>query len=204
MTTHPHHSHSGHPHHPRKKKWDKKELFRYIVDEWVKPIAVALILALIIRTFIIQAYKIPTGSMRRTLLENDKILVDKISYRFHAPERGDVIVFRYPQDPKKDFVKRLIAFGGEEVEIRDGAVFINGKMLEEPALIRKNYYYNREDWPYGRMGQKFKVPDGNYFVLGDNSAQSSDSRNWGFVPQKNLSGRAFLIWWPPKRIGLVK
>ena len=185
------------------KKWTRQEIIRYLVDEWVKPIAVALVLALIIRTYFIQAYKIPTGSMRMTLLENDKILVDKISYRFHSPRRGDVIVFKYPMDPKKDFVKRLIAFGGETVELRDGAIFVNGQMIETPPTIRKNYYYNREDWPYGRMGQKFEVPQDSFFVLGDNSAQSSDSRNWGFVPQKNLSGRAFLIWWPPKRVSLV-
>lgn len=186
-----------------KKKFNREEFTRYIVDEWVKPILVALVLALMIRTYFVQAYKIPTGSMRMTLLENDKILVDKISYRFHPPHRGDVVVFKYPLDPKKDFVKRLIAFGGEKVEIKDGAIFINDTMIEDP-LIRRNYYYNREDWPYGRMGQKFEVPLDNYFVLGDNSAQSSDGRNWGFVPKKNLSGRAFLIWWPPKRISLIK
>lgn len=196
------HSHKHHPH--SKKKWDRRELIHYLVEEWVKPIAIALVLALVIRTFFVQAYKIPTGSMRTTLLENDKILVDKITYRFRPPKRGDVIVFKYPLDLKKDFVKRLIAFGGETVEIKDGAVFIDGNMLEDLPVIRKNYYYNREDWPYGRLGQKFKVPPDSFFVLGDNSAQSSDSRNWGFVPRKNLSGRAFVIWWPPKRISLIK
>ncbi|MBI4398113.1 MAG: signal peptidase I [Candidatus Omnitrophica bacterium] len=205
--------HSGHSHsrlhshkrpaHPARNKHDRQELVRYLIDEWVKPIAIALALALVIRAYIVQAYKIPTGSMRSTLLENDKILVDKVSYRFHDPQRGDVIVFKYPQDPKKDFVKRLIAFPGEEVEIRDGAIFINGTMLEAPDTIRRNYYYNREDWPYGQMGQRFIVPEHMYFVLGDNSAQSSDSRNWGFVPQKNVSGRAFLIWWPMKRVGTI-
>ena len=186
------------------KKWYETNTFRYLMEEWIKPIAVALVLALIIRTYLVQAYKIPTGSMRMTLIESDKILVDKISYRFHPPKRGDVVVFKYPEDPKKDFVKRLIAFSGETVEIRDGAVFINDHQVEDSTVISHNFYYNREDWPYGRAGQKFKVPANSFFVLGDNSAQSSDSRNWGFVPKKNLLGRAFLIWWPPKRVGLIQ
>ena len=186
------------------KKWYETNTFRYLMEEWIKPIAVALVLALIIRTYLVQAYKIPTGSMRMTLIESDKILVDKISYRFHPPKRGDVVVFKYPEDPKKDFVKRLIAFSGESVEIRDGAVFINDHQVEDSTVISHNFYYNREDWPYGRAGQRFKVPANSFFVLGDNSAQSSDSRNWGFVPKKNLLGRAFLIWWPPKRVGLIQ
>ncbi len=187
-----------------KHKWDKKKIFNYLYEEWIKPILIALILALIIRAFFIQAYKIPTGSMRMTLIENDKILVNKIGYRFNEPERGDVMVFKYPLDPKKDFVKRLIAFEGEEVEIKDGAVYIDGNRLEDPKVILNNYYYNREDWDYGRYGQTIKVPEDHYFVLGDNSAQSSDSRNWGFVPEKNTLGKAFLIWWPPKRVGLIE
>jgi len=191
-------------HSSKKSGWDKKKVTHYLIEEWVKPILIALVLALIIRGFFIQAYKIPTGSMRMTLIESDKILVNKIGYRFNSPERGDVVVFKYPLDPKKDFVKRLIAKGGEEVEIKDGSVYINGEVLSEPNLVLNNYYYNREDWPYGKYGQIFKVPEGNYFVLGDNSAQSSDSRNWGFVPEKNVLGKAFVIWWPPKRIGLIE
>lgn len=170
---------------------------------WGEPILVALILALFIRTFFVQAYKIPTGSMRETLIEKDRILVDKISTRFKAPSRGDIIVFEYPVDKKKDFVKRLIAFGGEEVEIKDGEVWIDGLVQKELEKLDSHYYYNREDWDYGKSGQTFEVPENQYFVLGDNSAHSSDSRNWGFVPQKNLKGRAFMIYWPPKRIRML-
>lgn len=171
---------------------------------WGEPILVAVMLALFIRTFFIQAYKIPTGSMRPTFLENDRILVDKVSFRFRGPKRGEVVVFKYPEDPKKDFVKRLIAFGGENVEIKNGSLWINGTRIDEPASITRNYYYNRDDWMYAKEGQIISVPPEHYFVLGDNSAQSSDSRNWGFVPKKNMKGRAAFIYWPIPRIKIIK
>jgi len=171
---------------------------------WGEPIVIALILALFIRTFFVQAFKIPTGSMKPTFMENDRILVDKLTYRFKLPQRGDIIVFKYPADTKKDFVKRLIAFGGETVEIKNGSVYIGGKRIEEPEGIVRNYYYNRNDWPYGREAQQFTVPDNQFFALGDNSAQSSDSRNWGFVPKSYLKGRAIMIYWPPSRVRLIK
>lgn len=183
---------------------DRKKWLYDKWKNWGEPILIALVLALVIRTFLVQAFKIPTGSMKPTFMENDRILVDKLSYRFKEPHRGDIIVFKYPVDTKKDFVKRLIAFGGETVEIKNGSVFVNGKRVEEPNTIVKNYYYNRNDWPYGREGQKFTVPQAHLFALGDNSAQSSDSRNWGFVPRNYLKGRAIVIYWPPSRVRLIK
>ncbi len=170
---------------------------------WVEPFIVAGILALVIRTYILGPYRIPTASMRATFMEGDRIFVDKMSYRFHPPKRGDIIVFRYPLDKKKDFVKRLIGLPGEKLMIRDGRVVVDGKELSEPPFV-SHYYYNREDWDYGKTGQTISVPSDSFFVLGDNSAQSSDSRNWGFVPIKNLVGKAFFIWWPPKRIKLAE
>ena len=142
--------------------------------------------------------------MRPTLIENDRVLVNKILYRYKEPERGDIIVFKYPVDGKRDFIKRLVGLPGETLEIRQGKVYINGEALPENLLIQKFYYYNREDWDYGKENQKIKIPQDSFFVLGDNSAQSSDSRNWGFVPRKNLIGKAFLIYWPPRRIRLVE
>ncbi len=180
--------------------------------EWVESIVIAFILAMFIREFFFQAFRIPSGSMRNTLLEGDRLLVNKLYYGpkirftqkrlpgFTTPHRGDVIVFIYPLDPKRDFIKRLIAVGGEIVEIKDGDIFINGKLIENP-LIKNTFYYN-----YGNAlpGQKIKVPEGHYFVLGDNSASSSDSRYWGFVPENNVVGKAALIYWPPQRIRLIK
>ena len=169
---------------------------------WGEPFLIAAILAIIIRTFLLGPYKIPTGSMRPTFLEGDRIFVDKVSYRFREPERGDIMVFKYPLDKKKDFVKRLAGLPGDKLEIREGKVYINGEpLLDTP--FSEHYYYNREDWNFAQKGEVYSIPPESYFVLGDNSAQSSDSRNWGFVPGNNIVGKAFFIWWPPKRVKIV-
>lgn len=183
---------------------DLKSWLKKMWKEWGEPFLVAALIALVIRSFVLGPYKIPTGSMRPTLLEGDRIFVDKVTYRFRAPGRGEIIVFKYPLDLKKDFVKRLIAFPGEEVEIKDGTAFINGKPFSALSQTPIFYYSNRNDWAYGKEGQKFTVPEGAFFVLGDNSGQSSDSRNWGFVPRKNVVGKAFLIWWPFGRFGFLR
>jgi signal peptidase I len=184
----------------------RKEPRRWLFEKWKnwgEPLLIAAVLAIFIRTFIFGPYKIPTGSMKPTFMEEDKIFVDKLSYRFHAPERGDIIVFKYPLDRKKDFVKRLAGLPGESLEIRKGVLIVNGKPMTDPPFS-KNTYYNVEDWKFGKSGQIIRVPDGEYFALGDNSAHSADSRQWGFVPKKDLVGKAFMIWWPPKRIKFSK
>jgi len=180
----------------------RKEWLHEKWKNWGEPFVIAAILAILIRTFLLGPYKIPTGSMRPTFMEGDRIFVDKVSYRFHEPERGDIIVFKYPVDRKKDFVKRLIALPGETIEIQQGKVLINGKAVDEEP-ISDHYYYNQESWDFGQQGQQVTVPPEHFFVLGDNSAASSDSRKWGFVPEKDLVGRAFCIWWPPQRVKLV-
>lgn len=184
-----------------------------VIREWVESIVVAFILAMIIRTFIVQAFKIPTGSMRMTLLEGDVILVNKFIYgakvpftdlslpRLREPARGDVIVFIYPENPRKDFIKRLVALGGEAVEIKNGTIYINDKPLQEP-VFNQIYYYNRGD--YAQEGKKIVVPKDCVFVLGDNSNSSQDSRYWGFLPRKNILGKALLIYWPPQRIRIIR
>ncbi|MCM8781640.1 MAG: signal peptidase I [Candidatus Omnitrophica bacterium] len=175
---------------------------RQEIREWSESIIIAFILAMIIRTYVVQAFKIPSGSMKPTFLEGDRILVNKFIYRFKEPQRGDIVVFKYPEDKKKDFVKRLIARGGETLEIKDGNIYINDKLVENPYVMRGFYYYNRGD--YGGLNQQIKVPPDSYYVLGDNSASSRDSRYWGFVPKKNLLGKAVLIYWPLHRIRVVK
>lgn len=183
---------------------NRRQWMRHKWEDWVKPLLIAAVLAIGIRTFLLGPYKIPTGSMRPVLMEGDRIFVDKISYRFREPGRGDIIVFKYPLDPKKDFVKRLVAFGGETLEIREGQLYVKGRKLEAPPSITERFYYNRSDWAFGKEGQLITIPEGQLFVLGDNSAQSSDSRNWGFVPRRDVVGRAVVIWWPPKRFRLIK
>ncbi|MFA5311018.1 MAG: signal peptidase I [Candidatus Omnitrophota bacterium] len=188
----------------------KKSVFR----EWLEAALVAAFFAFcIIRPFVIQAFKIPTGSMRPTLLEGDLILVNKFIYGakvpftkmrltgFRAPARGDVIVFIYPEDTKKDFIKRLVGLPNETVEIKSGTIYINDKPLLDPAF-NKRYYYNRG--VFMSEGEKITVPEDSYFVLGDNSGSSKDSRYWGFVPKDNVLGVAVAIYWPPLRIRAIK
>jgi len=187
-------------------KFSRTEPRRWLLEKWKnwgEPLLIAAVLAIFIRTFIFGPYKIPTGSMKPTFMEEDKIFVDKLSYRFHSPKRGDIIVFKYPLDRKKDFVKRLAGLPGEALEIRKGVLVVNGKPMTDPPFS-KNTYYNVEDWKFGKSGQVIRIPEGHYFALGDNSAHSADSRQWGFVPKKDLVGKAFMIWWPPKRIRLPK
>lgn len=184
-----------------------------VVREWIESIIVAFVLAMIIRAFVIQAFKIPTGSMRPTLLEGDIILVNKfiygakvpfIDFRLPAltqPKRGDVVVFIYPENPKKDFIKRLVGVGGDKVMIKNGTLYINDKPITD-ELFAQIYYYNRGD--FGREGEAIIVPKDSFFVLGDNSASSQDSRYWGFVPKKNILGKAMIIYWPLNRIRLIK
>lgn len=140
--------------------------------------------------------------MEPTLKPGDKIFVNRFIYRFREPQRGDVIVFRYPEDTRRDFIKRLVASSGETVEIKGGHLEINGKIIEQPEIFNNIQYYNRGE--YGVGGNKISVPQDCYFVLGDNSLSSRDSRYWGFVPRKFLLGKAFVIWWPPLRIGKIK
>ncbi|MBU0881087.1 MAG: signal peptidase I [Candidatus Omnitrophica bacterium] len=185
------------------------------VREWAESIVIAFAIAIVIQTFLIQAFKIPSGSMIPTFNIGDRIFVNKFLYSARVPfvnwrlpildikepKRGDIIVFVSPEDPKKDFVTRLIAFGGEIVEIKDGKILINGRIPEE--LSSKDvYYYNAGD--YGREDKVIKVPPDSYFALGDNSANSRDSRYWGFIPKKNLVGKAVLIYWPLYRIKLIR
>jgi signal peptidase I len=179
-----------------------KEKTKRVIREYAESLLIAAALALIIRTFIITPFKIPTGSMEPTLVPGDKIFVNRFIYRFDPPARGDIVVFRYPENPRRDFIKRLVAFGGETIEIVKGKVKINGKMIDAPQIFQKIYYYNRG--AYGATDAQITVPEGCYFVLGDNSASSRDSRYWGFVPRKFLLGKAFVIWWPPPRIGGIE
>ena len=179
-----------------------KERTKKLIREYAESLLIAAVLALIIRTFIITPFKIPTGSMEPTLLPGDKIFVNRFIYRFRSPQRGDVIVFRYPEDPRRDFIKRLVAFGGETIEIANGKVRINGQIVDQPEIFQKINYFNRG--VYGAAEAQITIPYDCYFVLGDNSSSSRDSRYWGFVPRKLLLGEAFVIWWPPTRIGKIK
>lgn len=181
---------------------------------WITELIVIVIIVLLIRTFVAQAYNIPSGSMKPTLLVGDFILVNKLVYRFSEPQRGDIVVFKYPIDPNIDFIKRIIALPGEEVEVRNNQVFINGKPLPlievgrgEENGVRKVIYEEvlpegkkhkvqfYEDFPFSKRDfGPVVVPPNHYFVMGDNRDNSEDSRYWGFVPRENIVGKAFVIY----------
>ncbi len=171
-----------------------------IIVENLKSLVIAFILAMFIRTFFVQAFKIPSSSMYPTLQVGDRLMANKLVYKFREPERGEIVIFKYPVNLRKDFVKRLIALPGEEVEIKEGEIFIDGKQVKN-SLVNGRYYYNS-----GLYGTEFpaKIPPDSYYVLGDNSINSKDSRYWGFVPEKNLIGKPLFIYWPLRRIRIVR
>lgn len=175
--------------------------------EYTEAIIIALVLAFFIRTFIIQAFKIPSGSMLPTLLIGDHLLVNKFIYGIKVPftgtvlipidtpERNDVIVFRYPQDPKLDYIKRVIAIGGDTIESRDKVLYVNGKPFDDKYGVRMDdSIADGTRSPRDNFGP-IVVPEGKVFVMGDNRDNSYDSRFWGFVDQKAILGKALIIYW---------
>jgi signal peptidase I len=182
-----------------------------VVREYFEAIAIAILLALVIRTLIVQAFTIPSGSMMDTLLVGDYILVNKFlygpevpltDYRLPAlrlPDRGDIIVFKYPQDEKRDFIKRIVAGPGETVQVRGQQVLINGQPLDEPYVRRNPGQLPHGGSPsfcgYAYACEPLVVPPDSYFVMGDNRDNSQDSRYWGFVKRDKIKGKAFLIYW---------
>jgi signal peptidase I len=182
--------------------------------EYLESVVVAVILALFIRTFAVQAFKIPTGSMETNLLIGDHLLVNKLVYSpSFAPlegtllgkkeiRRGHVVVFKFPEDPSRDFIKRVIGLPGEKVEIRDKQVLIDGQPLSEPYVHFLEPPLRRDDPEYGLRADPTRdnwgpqvVPEGQLFVMGDNRDNSRDSRFWGFLPRDQVKGRALLVYW---------
>ena len=184
-------------------KKTKKEL----LWEYTKAIVTALLLALFIRAYFIQAFKIPSGSMIPTLLVGDHILVNKFIYGtkipfsdrrvllFKKPGRGDIIVFKYPEDRSRDFIKRLIAVEGDMIESRNKTVYVNGKPVEESYA----QHTDRSIRPGGSEPRDnfgpYIVPKGKYFMMGDNRDQSYDSRYWGYVDMGDIRGKALILYW---------
>lgn len=204
------------------------------VREWTETILWAVLIALIIRAVLVQAYKIPTGSMQPTLRGaedykiGDHLLVNKFLYgsvidipfttihfprlpAIRSPKRGDVVVFKYPEDPRKDYVKRCIGLPGETVEIRNKVVYIDGKPLDEPWLRRfpkRMHFADGENIYPAHLSPRdnfgpLKIPEGQFFVMGDNRDNSADSRFWGLLKYQFLRGQAVVVYWPPQRIRVI-
>jgi len=182
---------------------NKKSVFR----EYAESIAIAILLALLIRTYLVQAFKIPSGSMEDTLVIGDHLLVNKFIYgtripfthdrviKMRDPLRGDVIVFEYPEDPSKDFIKRIVGMPGDIVEGREKKVYVNGKLYRHPRELHKEtQMFPKEMNPRDTFGPVV-VPADSYFVMGDNRDRSYDSRFWGFVGRDKIKGLAFIKYW---------
>jgi len=166
--------------------------------EWVLVIVGAVLVALLVRNFVVQSFRIPSPSMHPTLLEGDRVLVNRLSYKLHDVNRGDVVVFSRPAsapaapDEPKDLIKRVVALPGETIVARDGIVYVDDKPLDEPYLPKGT--------STGNLDKPVKVPAGQVFVMGDNRGNSSDSRFIGTIPIDTIVGRAFAIIWPFSRI----
>jgi signal peptidase I len=191
-----------------------------IIREYIEAILIALLLALLIRTFIVQAFKIPSGSMKTTLLIGDHILVSKFSYGTHipnelpfiniklfddivlfprVPKRGDIIVFKFPKDETRDFIKRVIGLPGDLLEVRRQKVYINNKLYEDTHARHTDSPSDSPLVPRDDFGP-ILVPDDHVFVMGDNRENSQDSRYWGYLNVKKIRGKAQIIYWSWDRI----
>ena len=213
------------------------------IREYTEAITIAFLAAMLLRVSVVQAYHVPTGSMKSTVLEGDYLLVNKFIYgiltpdeipflhlhiphvRFPAlkePQQGEIVVFKYPNNPSQNYVKRCIAIGGQTVEIRNGIVYINNKPEGKRKFLRKEYdpvdgttvlYYHidgnngtsytiRHYQTYDQRSMEMApvmVPAGHFFMMGDNRDNSSDSRHWGFVPRENVVGEAMVIYWSARQ-----
>lgn len=158
----------------------------HLVREIVEILALTLLIFLVVR-FVIQSYRVDGVSMQPGLSTGEYVMVNKLSYMLHQPERGDVIVFHWPKDVSQDFIKRVIGLPGDTITTDSKHVFVNGKQLDEHVYISA---------PSNLAGQTWTVPVGQYFTLGDNRPQSDDSRSWGFVPKDYIVGKAAIVFWP--------
>jgi signal peptidase I len=184
---------------------------RTLLRDYYESLLIAFVIVNFARVFVFQAFKIPSGSMLETLLVGDHIIVNKFVYgvgsehQALAPlrtvRRGDVVVFRFPKKPTLDYVKRVVAVPGDELKIRDKRVYVNGRAVEEPYKIHQDelIYPDQpalpEPWRSRDQFGPVRIPEGEYFVLGDNRDQSNDSRYWGTVPRELIRGRAFIVYW---------
>ena len=173
------------------------QVWKSFINEYLDAIIIAGLTALFLISYVVRTFYIPSGSMKPTLQPNDYILVNEFIYRFAEPKRGDIIVFKPPNRKNPpDYIKRVVGLENESIEVKDNTVFINGKPLDEP-------YIPESQRPYYRYGPE-KIPEGHLFVMGDNRNNSEDSHAWGFLPKKNIVGNAFIIFWPPGRMGVLK
>lgn len=161
----------------------------------------AVAIFLFVYLLILQPHKIKGASMEPNFPDGEYLLSDKVTYRFKEPKRGDVIVFKAPRTPDEEFIKRIIGLPGETLYVNGGKIFINGNELDENYLDEDIY---SQSGPFLQEGRRVTVPKDNYLVFGDNRNHSSDSRAWGFVPKDNITGKAWVVYWPIDNVGAIE
>jgi signal peptidase I len=164
---------------------------------WLRDLSLSVLIAIIVILFLYQPVKVEGTSMMPSLIDQERIFINKFIYRFGLADvgRGDTVVFWFPGDPTKSYIKRVIGIPGDTIEVNDGTVIVNGKPLEEDYVPPD--YRDHVSMP------RRVVPPDQYFVLGDHRVSSNDSRNWGMVPRRYIYGKAVFVYWPPDRIGLL-
>lgn len=163
---------------------------------WVKDILLAIIISFVMVVFLYQPVKVEGTSMQPELLDQERIFVNKFLYNFETIHRGDIVVFWYPKDPSKSFIKRVVGVPGDVVQIREGQVYINGQLLHESYV--PTGYQDLDSYA------PIRVKDGHYYVLGDHRNASNDSRSWGLVPRKFIYGKAVFRYWPVEKLGFLE
>jgi signal peptidase I len=166
------------------------------LKSWFRDILFAFAIAIFLVIFVVQPVKVEGTSMQPQLVDQERIFVNRFIYRFKDVQRGDIVVFWFPKDRTKSFIKRVVGIPGDEVEIRRGTVYVNGTKISEPYL--------KPEFQDHKSFRKTIVPSGQYFVLGDHRNSSNDSRSWGFVSQDLIYGKAVFSYWPFSRVGLVE
>jgi signal peptidase I len=177
-----------------------KRLSAFFLDI-LEVVVFAIAIFLFIYLLVLQPHKIKGSSMDPSFIDGEFLLTDKVTYRFREPQRGDVVVFEAPGTNGDEFIKRILALPGEEIALSDGKVYINDSLLNEPYLeetVKTNGSSFLDE------GQEIVIPPDFYFVMGDNRGASSDSRTWGFIEKSAITGRAWLVYWPPTKMGIIE
>ena len=178
-----------------------KRLWLWFLD-FIETIVIALAIFVVVYRFLFQPHQVKGNSMFDNFHDGEYLLTDKVSYRFRPPQRDDVVVFKAPKNEDYDYIKRVIGLPGDQVKVAGNKVFINDQLLDESGYLDPRI--TTHAGAYTREGQTVTVPQAQYFVLGDNRNNSSDSREWGLVPQENIVGKAWVRYWPVNRLGPIK
>ena len=178
-----------------------RKIYSFFVDI-LQTLLLAAAVFLVVYVFLFRPFQVNGNSMHPNFSDNEYILTNIIGLRFEDPKPGDVIVFKAPQDPDKDYIKRVIGIPGDKVLIKDGSVYLNGKMLDESSYLDPTIKTNPGS--FLKENEEVTAAQDEYFVLGDNRSYSSDSREWGFVPKESIIGESFFVYWPLKSMGLIK